>query len=117
MINKNETFELFELIQEFYDQFEITQSRIDAWHLVIKDCDFNTIKGNLLQYCRENIYPPKVADLVKDKSKGLDRMNAIPNVEETRNYLNAYQKVKYTDEQLQSIEQSKSKIRKILGIG
>jgi N-dimethylarginine dimethylaminohydrolase len=118
MINKEQTFELLKLIKDFYEQFEITQSKLDSWHLVIKDCELETVKNNLLLYCKENVFPPKVADLIKEKSKIIDRMNAIPNVEETRQYLVALsQKTEYTDEQLQSIEISKAQIRKILGIG
>jgi hypothetical protein len=115
MISKNETYELLTLISEFYDRFEITQSRIDAWHLALKGFEFERIKENLLHYCRENKYPPKVADLIKVKVQ--DRMNAIPDVEETRNYLESLvRKRDYTDEEIQSIEQSKEKIRKTLGI-
>jgi hypothetical protein len=44
-------------------------------------------------------------------------MSSIPNVQETRHYLNSLTaKIDYTDEQLKSIEDSKSKIREILGI-
>jgi hypothetical protein len=118
MINKKETFEILELIKDFYDQFEINQSRIDSWHLVMKNCDFETVKNNLLVYSRENIFPPKVADLLKEKPNTLDRMNAIPDVEETSRYLRSLnQKGEYTEVQLLSIEQSKAQIRKILGIG
>jgi hypothetical protein len=116
MISKNETYELLTLISEFYDRFEITQSRIDAWHLVLKGFEFEKIKENLLRYCRENKYPPKVADLIKVKV--LDRINAIPDVKETRIYLESIiRKTEYTDEEKQSIEQSKEKIKKNLGIG
>jgi 3-dehydroquinate dehydratase len=118
MISKKETYELFSLIQDFYEQFEITQSKIVSWHSAIKDCDLETVKNNLLVYCKENIFPPKVADMIKQKPKIIDRMNAIPNVQETRQYLAALsQKNQYSDEQLQSIECSKAQIRKILGIG
>lgn len=118
MVNKNETFELLTLIQDFYDQFEITQSKIDSWHLVIKDCEVEKLKENLFLYCRDNKFPPKVADLLKEKSKTFDRMNAIPDVEETRRYLNSLNRsLEYTEEEKQSIEKSKAQIRKILGIG
>jgi hypothetical protein len=118
MMNKKQTFEILTLIQNFYEQFDINQNKIDAWHLVLKNFDLDKVKDNLLQYCRSSIYPPKVADLIKDKPKILDRMNAIPGVEETRFYLNSFPNPEeFTDEQKQSIEQSKAKIRQILGIG
>jgi hypothetical protein len=118
MISKKETFELLETISAFYEQFEINQSRIDSWHMAIKDYEFERLKDNLICYCRENKYPPKVADLVNDRQKILDRMNAIPDVEETRQYLNSISSIpEYTDDEKRSIEQSKAEIRKILGIG
>jgi hypothetical protein len=44
-------------------------------------------------------------------------MSSIPNVQETRHYLDSLIiKIDFTDEQLKSIEDSKSKIREILGI-
>jgi hypothetical protein len=115
MISKNQTFEILTLITDFYDQFDITQSKIDSWYLILKNEDLDTIKNNLLSHCKNNIYPPKVADLVKPKV--LDRMSSIPNVQETRHYLDSLIiKIDFTDEQLKSIEDSKSKIREILGI-
>jgi hypothetical protein len=45
-------------------------------------------------------------------------MSAIPDAFETRQYLDLQSvKMEYTVEQLKSIEESKSKIRAILGIG
>jgi hypothetical protein len=117
VISKKETFELLETISAFYEQFEINQNRIDSWHLAIKDYEFERLKDNLLQYCRESKYPPKVADLVNEKSKILDRMNAIPDVLETRKYLDSLNQTNNTDEEKVSIEQSKAEIRKTLGIG
>lgn len=117
MISKKETFELLTIIGDFYDQFEISQSRIDSWHLAIKDYEFDKLKENLLSYSRENKFPPKITDLIGEKSKTLDRMNAIPNVIETKRYLDSYGPIEYTEEEKASIEKSKAQIRKILGIG
>lgn len=118
MMTKTQTFEIITLIKDFYEQFEINQGKIDAWHLVLKSCEFEKVKNNLLTYCKENVYPPKVADLIKEKSKPLDRINAIPDVEETRRYLESLSiNREFTDEEKQSIEKSKAEIRKILGIG
>jgi hypothetical protein len=117
-MNKEQTFEVLTLIKDFYEHFEITQSKIDSWHLVLKHSDLEKVKSNLLNYCKENSFPPKVADLIKEKPKVLDRINAIPDVDETRRYLESVTRsCDYTDEEKQLIEESKAEIRKILGIG
>jgi len=116
MTSKKETFELLNLILDFYDQFEISQSRIDSWHLALKDYEFDKLKENLLSYSKENKYPPKITDLIGEKSKILDRMNAIPDVIETKRYLDSYGPIVYTEEEKASIEKSKAQIRKLLGI-
>jgi len=118
MINKKQTFEILSLIQNFYEHFEITQAKIDSWLLILKDSEFETVKENLLQYCRVNKFPPKVADLLNEKAKTVDRMNAIPNADETRAYLESFNnEQELTAEQRQQIENEKAKIRRILGIG
>lgn len=117
MISKKETFELMTIISDFYEHFEITQSKIDSWHSALKDCEFEKLKENLLLYSRENKFPPKIADLIKEKPKTLDRMNAIPNADETLSYLYSQKNREYTDEEKLNIERHKAEIRKILGIG
>jgi len=117
MISKKQTFEILSLIREFYEQFEITQPKIDSWHLVLKSYDFEMVKENLLKYCKTNKFAPKVADLIQEKTIVLDRMNAIPSVEETHEYLKTLNRPEYNKEDLQQIAESKAEIRKILGIG
>lgn len=118
MISKKQTFEILSMISELYDQFEITQNRIDAWHLALKNSDFEVIENNLFEYAKANRFPPKIADLHQIKSENaIDRMNAIPNADETRTYLQSMELPKETKEEKVLIEESKAKIRKILGIG
>lgn len=116
MINKKQTYEILILINEFFN-IEITQNKIDSWHLALKEYDFETIKKNLLNYCKTNKFAPKIADLIQEKAIVLDRMNAIPSVEETYEYLKTLTRPEHTQEDIQRIEQSKAEIRKILGLG
>lgn len=117
MISKAQTFEILSLIREFYEQFEITQKKIDSWHLILKDYEFEIIKDNLLKHCKTNKFVPKIADLIQHKEITLDRMNAIPNVEETQKYLLSINNSSISCEDEHLINQSKAEIRKILGIG
>lgn len=116
-MTKKQVFEILSLINEFYEHFEITQSKIDSWALLLKNADFEVVKENLFKHCRINKFPPKVAELLLEKPKITDRMNAIPNAEETKVYLESLsQKQVSTEEQRNKIEQEKAKIREILGI-
>ena len=57
-------------------------------------------------------------DLLNEKNVIVDRINAIPSIEETKNYLASLSSpVEQTEEERASIEKSKAEIRKILGIG
>ena len=65
-----------------------------------------------------NKFPPKVADLLNAKPTTVDRMNAIPSVEETKEYLAKITAPnELTDQERASIEKSKAEIRRMLGIG
>jgi hypothetical protein len=59
MISKNQTFEIMTLITDFYDQFEINQNKIDSWHLILKNEDFDKVKHNLFDYSNAMYFHPK----------------------------------------------------------
>lgn len=116
-MTKKQVFEILSLINEFYEHFDITQSKIDSWALLLKNSDFETVKDNLFKHCRTNKFPPKVSELLLEKTIIIDRMNAIPNAEETRAYIESLsQKKELTEQQKNQIELEKSKIRGILGL-
>jgi len=118
MISKKQTFEILTMIKEYYEQFEITQSKIDAWYLALKDYEYDIILRNLVQYSKEHKFAPKIADLISEKTNEVDRIHAIPNVEETLEYLHSIsRKTEISEDEQQLVEKSKEKIRKILGIG
>lgn len=83
---KSETFNLMEAIQQFFPQFEITQSKIDLWHKALKDIEHADGEENLMSYVKYNRYPPTVSDIANQK-KEEKRIQHIPNVEETKKFL------------------------------
>lgn len=116
-MTKKETLELLKLIKTYFEHFEIDQERINAWARILKPENYEQIEANLIVYVKYNQFPPKVADLIKAKEARKDRSAAIPNVDETQNYLSEMDKAEPTEEELEQIEQHKAKIRKLLGIG
>ncbi|MDQ0221070.1 hypothetical protein J2S21_004228 [Peribacillus cavernae] len=49
-MTKNELFTILELIIVYYDQFEIDQKKVDAWHEVLQTCSFEKVKDRLLSF-------------------------------------------------------------------
>ncbi|WP_144473001.1 replicative helicase loader/inhibitor [Bacillus pumilus] len=116
-MTKAETLELLKLIKTYYEHFEIDQERINAWARILKPENYEQIEAKLIVYVKYNQFPPKVADLIKAKESRTDRSAAIPNIEETQNYLSELDKAEPTEEEQEQIERHKAEIRKVLGIG
>lgn len=114
-MNKSQTYEILSLIHRYYEHFEITQEKIDSWHILLKDSDFEEVNEQLLKHCQTSSFAPKVADLLK-QDKPLDRMNAIPDVEETKKMLENMKPVELSAEAKMKIKQYQAEIRQKLGI-
>lgn len=118
-MDRKQTADLLQTIQDSYPgKFHISDPArlLDAWETALISHDYNKVMSNFYRHLELNAFPPAISDLVKVRQ--LDRMNAIPNAEETRKHLESISKpVDHTDEQLRSIERSKAEIRRILGIG
>jgi hypothetical protein len=77
---KRETYALLEQINLYYEQFQITQQKIDSWHEVLIDFSYEKLQRNLLKYVTYSSFPPKICDLISAS----DRISrAIPDVTET----------------------------------
>jgi hypothetical protein len=77
---KRETYALLEQINLYYEQFQITQQKIDSWHEVLLDFSYEKLQRNLLKYVTYSSFPPKICDLISAS----DRISrAIPDVTET----------------------------------
>lgn len=117
-MDRKQTAELLQNIQASYPgKFNVSDpSRLlNAWEKALQKHSYEKIMDNFERHLETSVFPPTIADLVKEKP--LDRMNAIPNAEETKAYLATLeQEVILTPEQRKKIEKSKAKIREILGI-
>lgn len=117
-MNRKEVAELLQTIQASYqNKFNVKDPArtLDTWGKVLLKHDLNKVFSNLERHIETNPFPPTLSDLIKEKP--MDRMNAIPNAEETRRYLDSFNnRTELTDEQEQQIKIEQQKIRKILGI-
>lgn len=77
---------MFMIIHTAYPNFEADEVKVAAWEEFLGDIPFETAKSNLLQHIRTSSFQPTPADLIgkKESREG----PYIPNVEETREYLN-----------------------------
>lgn len=88
---------------------------LKSWEQVLRKHDFQKVSMNFERHLETSAFPPTIADLVREKP--LDRINAIPDVNETREYLDTSDRQNnFTEAQLESIEKSKAEIRRILGL-
>lgn len=120
-MTKEQVFEILKFIGEFYDFFEITQSKIDAWYTVLKDYDFDMVMENAKEHVKRNDYPPKVSQLLREREREVfrDPALAVPSVEETRKMLaemEEWEKRAQTLETKKARRKSLIETAKILGI-
>lgn len=67
LMTKRQTAELLQYINSFYPHVEVTQARINAWHDVMHDQEYESVMRKVKKYCTENKFPPTVADLYERK--------------------------------------------------
>lgn len=70
-MKKQQTYEVLTTIVEYYRGFlDLTdtaavQRKMDTWHRVLKDKEFDTIIENLTNYVEVNKFPPSLSDLLE----------------------------------------------------
>ncbi|WP_227396807.1 replicative helicase loader/inhibitor [Jeotgalibacillus aurantiacus] len=84
-MTKRELLQLFKTIAHVYPSFDWDQGKIDVWHRMIKDQDYEATERVLDAYMQDNRFPPTIADL-RVKSAGL-QLN-VPDLQETKQYIN-----------------------------
>ena len=75
----NETNKFLKRIQQYYSDFEITDTKIEEWYRQLKDYDYEDIDARLDKHLKSEVYgnyPPKLnyilAGLVKSEDKNID---------------------------------------------
>ncbi|USK85701.1 replicative helicase loader/inhibitor [Peribacillus asahii] len=117
-MNATQVANLLDAIQASYPgkfKIENPANVLESWKQALKNHDFQKVSKNFERHLETSAFPPTIADLVKGKP--LDRINAIPDVNETRKYLDSLDEGKnLTEAQLESIKKSKAEVRRILGL-
>lgn len=132
-MNKSDVIEVIQTIETLYnnpftkniipsEQKQKIMSVVEAWYSILKDYEFNQVMKNLREHVKRSRFAPTVSDLVQEKHLIVDRMNAIPNAEETQAYLESLtgdreKNKNLSEEDLKEIEKAKAEARRILGIG
>jgi hypothetical protein len=58
------------LIEVYFEQFKITQEKLDCWHAVLSNYSYEMLHGNLIKFVVHSPHPPKISDLVQNSSGG-----------------------------------------------
>ncbi|WP_462410364.1 replicative helicase loader/inhibitor [Neobacillus sp. Marseille-QA0830] len=85
---KRETFELLKTISNFYEQFIVSQEKVDLWHEVLKAYPSEEVLENLFAFVKQSPYPPKIADLLPKPSGAM----TVPSAGETKIIITTGQK-------------------------
>jgi hypothetical protein len=107
-MNKRETFKLLEKITVFYDQFIISQEKVNLWHQILQNYPVDTVEESLISFVTESSYPPKISDLIPKPAHS----KVIPSQEETKEIIT--RKTKIARESV--VQTELAKMRAILGI-
>lgn len=87
-----EVLDVFDAIVQYYPNFQDKSEDINktaqAWHVFLKDIEFEAVMYNLSQHVKTNRFAPSVSDLIQVIDYETDIMTgktrAIPGLEETR---------------------------------
>ncbi len=76
------------LIQNVYSSFTYDDFKVECWRRLLEQTPFELARKNLERYCLnpENAFPPHPGALAEKPIQSVDG-RYIPNVEETRAYL------------------------------
>jgi hypothetical protein len=91
-MNKEQVFEILSHIKLFYERFEVTQEKLNAWHNILEDEDFNAVYSILKGVVKTNKFPPTIAEILPSK-----QLNGVMSVEKTKEHLD---KLKRDEEEM-----------------
>jgi hypothetical protein len=111
-MNKEQVFDILSLIKQYYDRFEVSQMKINAWHDVLEPEDFNAVYSILKEVVKTNKFPPTIAEIMPTK-----QLNGVMGVEETRKYLDkleAEEKERRKNSDLQAFPKTLAEFKKMM---
>ena len=66
-MNREQVFEVLQLLNDAYPNFNFDQSKIDNWTKLLKDQNPAVIMKNAERYALNNKFPPSLSDLRQTK--------------------------------------------------
>lgn len=64
-MTKKQVFELLNFLKDVYPNFDVTQSRINAWSRLLRNQNPAKVMQKAERYVLENKFPPSIADLTE----------------------------------------------------
>lgn len=65
---KAEVFEILKVLKNSYYNFEITQEKIDTWHLLLKNDCYKAVMKNVHRHVLEKKFPPTIAEIKENRN-------------------------------------------------
>jgi hypothetical protein len=62
-MEKREIIQLFALINQAYDMFEVTEEKVNFWYEMLADQDPQNVLMNLREHISKQKFPPSIAEL------------------------------------------------------
>jgi hypothetical protein len=115
-MERKEVIEIIKAVETFYQgkfKTDDPKALLDAWHGILKDYEFDLIHGHLIDYVKNNRFPPSVSDLLEIEPK---KDRAIPTYEETKQLLHQYDQGKQHAAPKEVANNHLAEMRKLLDI-
>lgn len=65
-MNREDVKTLFKLIIDNYPTFEVNAGKVDTWHEIMHDQNFNRVMHTAKEHIKKNKFPPVIADLYRE---------------------------------------------------
>ena len=118
-MDRKQVIQVLNSIQHSYPgKFNISDAAglVNEWSKLLLPYEAEVVERNLQRHIKASPFPPSISDLVKQQGTP-DRVQAIPDVEETKRMLDSMkQPEKISAEEKKRIKQYQAQIRKTLGI-
>jgi hypothetical protein len=91
-MNKKQVLTILKTVGEFYNQKPLTEhetlNKVNLWHEILKEYEFDIVYENLKSHIKTSKYPPVIADLITQTE---ERERFIPTAEDTKRLLDEYE--------------------------
>ncbi|WP_270997004.1 replicative helicase loader/inhibitor [Listeria seeligeri] len=76
-MNRIESIELMSIISDVYTNFELNERKIETWIELLREGDFQKSKTALIDYIKNQKFPPAIADFLVSENNSLKKTNEL----------------------------------------